>query len=165
MEDIFKFSTPTAPDQDELCAFVDRLDEIGSPPPTYADSTTAVKGEKSQEILEDEEKDIWEVMSHAFDRWLERIIDVESRLNTDHSFKKHRIDQAIQRMLEDGLIGICDANELRFVGDSWLRLLNAYSCSSVGCRTYKQDVVSALLDLFSARQITKSIFVKICEKL
>ena len=158
MDDIFKFSPQ--PSADTLCAFVDSLgDEHG--PPVGEESRKESEAAASSET----KTDIWDVMSNAFDSWLTRIVDVESRLSTDHSFKKHRIDQAIQRMLEDGLIGVCDANELRFIGDSWMRLIDSYSYYSIGCRAYRQDIFSALLDLFSARQIAKTIFLKVCEQL
>ena len=155
MDDIFKCSPQ--PSTDELCAFVDSLGDD--------EHVEESRKQTGTESVSEKETDIWDVMSNAFDSWLTRIVDVESRLNTDHSFKNHRIDQAVQRMLEDGLIGVRDANELRFVGDSWMRLIDSYSYYSIGCRVYRQDIVSALLDLFSARQITKTIFLKICEQL
>lgn len=110
------------------------------------------------------ETDIWIDIAHAFDSWMTRIIDVEPRISTHHLFKEQRLDQAIQQMVGDGLIGTCDARELRFIGDSWIRLLNAYSCYSIGCRSYKRDIISTLIDLFSTKQIAKTFFLNICEK-
>ena len=174
MNNIFKFLPSSPPsvtdDKDDLCAFVDSLNDNDGDEMCPSSSSTAavppiVRAGGESTTKEEEAEDIWPVMSNAFDSWLTCIVDVESRLTTDHSFKNHRIDQAIQRMLEDGLIGVCDANELRFVGDSWIRLLNSYSYFSIGCRSYRRDVVAALLDLFSARQITKTAFLNVCEQL
>ena len=137
MDDIFKFSPQ--PSADELCAFVDSLgdDEHG---PSAGEPRKETVAAAAAAAASETETDIWDVMSNAFDSWLTRIVDVESRLSTDHSFKNHRIDQAVQRMLEDGLIGVRDANELRFVGDSWMRLIDSYSYNSIGCRVYRQDI-------------------------
>ena len=114
-----------------------------------------------------EATDVWVDISNALDNWLDRVVDIESRFssNTQTTGIDQRIERAIQRMLEDGLLNICDAGELRFVGDSWLRLLNAYSCYSIGCTTYKHDIYSSLLDLFTAKQISRDLFICICEQL
>ena len=109
--------------------------------------------------------DIWADISDALDSWMKCIIVAESRHNNINISIDQRIEQSIHRMLEDGLLDVCDAHELRFIGDSWLRLLNAYSCYSIGCITYKRDIVSALLDLFSAKQISRDLFINICEQL
>ena len=129
-------------------------------PASETDAWTMTSDEPSEP-----ETDVWMDITNAFESWFTRIIDVESRISAHQSLKSTRIDQSIQRMLQDGLVNICDANELRFVGDSWLSLMNAYSCYSIGCRTYKRDIISALLDLFSTKQITKEAFVQICEQL
>ena len=168
MNDISRFTIPSSAADEKLFAFVDSLDEVEPTPPSNAahvvSHTPAAATAESTVKESKKSEDIWIVISNAFDSWLARIVDVESRLNTDHSFKNDRIDQTIQRMLEDGLIGTCDANELRFVGDAWMRLLNSYSYYSIGCCAYRRDVISALLDLHSARQITKTIFLNVCDQ-
>ena len=120
----------------------------------------------STSYVVDESADLWVDISDALDNWLDRIVDIEARHNNIRTSSIDvRIKQSIQRMLEDGLLNICEAGELRFVGDSWLRLLNSYSCYSIGCTTYKHDILSALLDLFSAKQITRELFISICVRL
>ena len=115
--------------------------------------------------VNNETADVWKEISDALDNWLERIVDTESRYSNDQTTNiDQRIERSIERMLEDGLLSTYDAGELRFVGDSWLRLLHAYSYYSIGCTTYKQDIFSSLLDLFTAKQISRYLFIKICER-
>ena len=151
--------------KDELCAFIDAMDQTSWRCDENAGESATANENTTTEQDEPDEVDVWMDLSNAFESWLGCIIDVESRISTHQSRKNHHIDQSIQRMLEDGLLNTWDADDLRFIANSWLRLLNAYACYSIGCHTQKRVVISSLLDLFSSKQITKAKFINICSRL
>ena len=107
----------------------------------------------------------WWSIEDTFDNWLTSLIDIERRISTSKSLKGKHISQSIDGMLRDGLIGICEASELRYIGNCWTRLMNAHTLYSAGCHSYKYDILSTLLDLYSAKQITKELCIEICEQL
>ena len=108
----------------------------------------------------------WMDLTHVFDNWLCCLIDTERRICTPgKSLRSDRINQSIDGMLEDGLIGFSDASELRFTGNSWIRLLNCYALYSAGCRSYKRDIVSLLIELYASKQIGKELCIQICTEL
>ena len=121
---------------------------------------------KSLEDGEDGTSNTWMDMTNVFDNWLCCLIDTDRRICTPgKSLRSDRINQSIDGMLEDGLIGFSDASELRFIGNSWLRLLNCYALYSAGCRSYKRDIVSLLIDLYASKQIGKELCIQICTEL
>ena len=107
----------------------------------------------------------WLDITTTFDNWLMRLVDIERRISTSKSLKGNRINLSIDGMLEDGLIGYSEASELRFIGNCWTRLMNAHTLYSAGCHSYKYDILSTLLDLYSAKQIKKELCIEICEQL
>ena len=107
----------------------------------------------------------WLDITATFDNWLMRLVDIERRISTSKSLKGNRINLSIDSMLEDGLIGYSEASELRFIGNCWTRLMNAHTLYSAGCHSYKYDILSTLLDLYSAKQIKKELCIEICEQL
>ena len=108
----------------------------------------------------------WMDMTNVFDNWLCCLIDTDRRICTPgKSLRSDRINQSIDGMLEDGLIGFSDASELRFIGTSWIRLLNCYALYSAGCRSYKRDIVSLLIELYASKQIGKELCIQICTEL
>ena len=121
---------------------------------------------KNLEDGEDGTSNTWMDMTNVFDNWLCCLIDTDRRICTPgKSLRNDRINQSIDGMLEDGLIGFSDASELRFIGNSWLRLLNCYALYSAGCRSYKRDIVSLLIDLYASKQIGKELCIQICTEL
>ena len=107
--------------------------------------------------------DTWADITNVFDNWLCCLIDTEQRICTPgKSLKSDRINQSIDGMLEDGLINFSDASELRFIGNSWLRLSNSYALYKAGCRSYKCDIISLLFDLYASKQIGKELCIQIC---
>ena len=165
-------------DKDELCKFVNALGDSNeknkptTPEPddlsgSNAWSVTSEPSLSDTGVWSDgTSSDIWVDITDALDHWMASLIDVETRISTHKSLKSHRINQSIDRMVGDGLISICEANDLRFVGDSWMRLLDTYSLySAVGSQSYKREIFSTLIDLYSAKQITKELFLRICNEL
>ena len=148
--------------KDELCTFVDSIDADGGGGGVTTATTT-----KGNRVTEDSSSsdNIWWTLSNAFESWQKCLVDVEVRVRDRSTTTKQRIDETIYRMLEDGLIGTCHASELRYTGESWTRLMNAYACYSVGCLNYKQDIIATLLDLFTAKQIARELFIEICSQL
>lgn len=151
----------------QLLQFAYELDGTSNIPASSTSTTEAIRSTDEEPLSHVEATDVWVDISNALDNWLDRVVDIESRFtsNAQTIGIEQRIERSIHRMLEDGLLNICDAGELRFVGDSWMRLINAYSCYSIGCTTYKHDIYSSLLDLFTAKQISKDLFICICERL
>ena len=108
----------------------------------------------------------WMDISDAFDNWLTCLIDADHRICIPgKSLKGDQIKQTIDDMLEYGLIDVCAANELLYVGNLWLRLMNAHTLYNVGCISYKRDIVSLLMDLYTVKQIDKELCIDICVKL
>ena len=105
---------------------------------------------------------VWHDITESFDNWLMRLVDIERRISTSKSLKGKHINQSIEGMLEDGLLGYSEASELRFIGHCWMQLTNAYTLYSAGCHSYKSDIISSLLDLYSAKQVTKGLCMEIC---
>ena len=147
---------------------------------TAADNTWSVSGEPSPSETrpvtpEPTSVDAWTTTTAAdntwlditatFDDWLMRLVDIERRISTGKSLKGKHISQSIDGMLQDGLIGYSEASELRYIGHCWTRLMNAHTLYTAGCHSYKYDILSTLLDLYSAKQITKELCIDICEQL
>ena len=108
----------------------------------------------------------WMNISDVFDKWLTCLIDTEHRIYTPgKSLKGDRIKHIIDDMLEDGLIDVCDANKLLHVGNLWLRLMDAHTLYNTGCVSYKRDIISLLIDLYTVKQIGKELCIDICAKL
>ena len=108
----------------------------------------------------------WTDISDAFDNWLTCLIGTDHRICIPgKSLKGDQIKQTIDDMLEYGLIDVCDANELLHVGNLWLHLMNAHTLYNVGCISYKRDVISLLMDLYTVKQIGKELCIDICVKL
>ena len=180
--------------KDELCEFVDALDVNEEKSAELSDrardqqsdgwnttlDTWSVTGEPSpsetQPVTpESTSVDAWTTTTAAdntwlditatFDDWLMRLVDIERRISTGKSLKGKHISQSIDGMLQDGLIGYSEASELRYIGHCWTRLMNAHTLYTAGCHSYKYDILSTLLDLYSAKQITKELCIDICEQL
>ena len=108
----------------------------------------------------------WMDISDAFDNWLTCLIDTDHRICIPgRSLKGDQIKQTIDDMLEYGLIDVSAANDLLHVGNLWLRLMNAHTLYKAGCISYKRDVVSLLMDLYTVKQIGKELCIDICVKL
>ena len=105
-------------------------------------------------------------ISDAFDNWLACLIGTGHRICIPgQSLKGDQIKQTIDDMLEYGLIDVCTANELLHVGNLWLRLMNAHTLYSAGCISYKRDIISLLMDLYTVKQIGKELCIDVCVKL
>ena len=177
--------------KDDLCDFVDALDggddqkhptgvTCEDPPKTSHQwwpvvdeqsvsgwpATVDVHGESCCSDPRSTSSDAWKDLSNVFDNWLCCLIGTENRILTPgKSLKSDRINQTIDGMLEDGLIGFSGAHELRFVGNLWLRLMNAHTLYTAGCITYRHDIITLLFELFAARQIAKELCITICSQL
>ena len=144
----------TVPDRD-LLDFVDSLgvdkksDELedGEIPP-------AEETEKSV--------DVWAYIANALNEWSQRVIDAEAR---------HERSVNIRRTIEDSLyrqqldLAPQDISELRYITDVWIKLLDAVTCYTIGCEFAKRDVITFLLELYSLKQISKTLFIEVCLKL
>ena len=158
------------PDQD-LYNFLDSIDTT-----TTLDSDTgsinndaSSPSSPSNNISNDnadstDDEDIWEGIAAALDNWTQRILDAETRNSKSVNFRQ-RIEESLTRQQQDGFLSDNELAELRYITDLWQHLLHASSCYTVGCNFLKGDIIALLLDLHSARQISRSVFISTCLKL
>ena len=110
-----------------LCTFVDALDQ--NPTPDECQDEIS-RGWSMKDVKVDDDgdnwsnmKDAWTDVSRIFDNWLLRLIDTGYCISKPGKLlKSEHMDRTIDGMLKDGLIGHSDANELRYIGDLWMRL-------------------------------------------
>ena len=91
-------------------------------------------------------------------------LDVESKHYRSGNLRT-AIEDSIHRQQLDGFLTSRDIAELRYITDVWLKLLNAVSCYGVGCEFLKRDIITLLLELYTIKQITSSLFIETCLKL
>ena len=109
--------------------------------------------------------DTYTEITDAFDSWLTCLIDVGTNLTSAKVFKRSGITQTVNQMLEDRLIEAHDALDLKCIGNTWMRLLNSYQLYRAGCRRYRRKIISCLLELVSAHQISEDLCTEIFDQL
>ena len=115
-------------------------------------------------VKKEEESNIWVDVADALNNWTRRILDAESQHHKSSSFRQN-IEEALHRQQLDGLLNHQDITELRYVADLWTNLLNATSCYTVGCVFVKRDIITVLLELYTLKQISSSLFIESCLQL
>lgn len=119
--------------------------------------------EKSTETSA-EVNDTWLNIQDALNDWTKRIVDTEARLKKTQSYQQI-VEDSLNRQLRDGLLTHHDFAELEYIGKLWTNLLNTAACYSIGCGFGKKDLISALLELHTLKQITSTLFIEAVLKL
>ena len=124
-----------------------------------------------EEYLENREKptetpaeDAWLNIQDALNDWTKRIVDTEARLKKSQCYQQ-TIEDSLNRQLRDGLLSHHDFSELECIGKLYTNLLNTAACYSVGCGFGKKDLISILLELYTLKQITSTLFIEAVLKL
>ena len=105
---------------------------------------------------EEKEEDVWQDIASALEEWTQRILDSESRHRTTLGNFRETIEESLRREQLDGFLTAHNLTELRYI---------ATSCYTVSCIFIKRDIITYLLELYSLRQITSSLFIETCLKL
>ena len=107
---------------------------------------------------------VWSDIEGALHQWTCKILDAESRIEKTVSFRE-TIEASLRRQQLDGFLNTQDVAELRYVADVWTNLLNCTSSHALGCKFVKRDIITYLVELYTLRQITKSLLVETCLRL
>ena len=149
----------------DLFNFVDSLGEKGKEKEETDSLYVSTGSITSQEEVEDEvEIDVWADLESALNNWTQRVLDAESKHSRSRNLRT-TIEESIHRQQLDGFLTAHDIAELRYITDVWIKLLNAVSCYGVGCEFLKRDIITLLLELYTVKQITSSLFIDTCLKL
>ena len=108
--------------------------------------------------------DVWTYIKNALNEWTQRVIDAEARHERSVNIRR-TIEDSLYRQQLDGFLAPQDISELRYITDVWIKLLDAVSCYTIGCEFAKRDVITFLLELYSLKQISKTLFIEVCLKL
>ena len=173
---------------DELCAFVDSLDQDFCTPMNEKSTQTDVRrdldfnsdddtktgGTDADELGEwlrfpdditmappSPSRDVLHDISNTMDCWFQRVLDTESQLRQTKDIQ-NAIAESLQRQQLDGLLTYYEINELRYIGQLWLDLSCGISCYTTGCTVLKGRLISILLELFTMKQINSQMFLNIC---
>ena len=144
--------------KDFLSEFVSSLDTSNEKP------SEQITDKASDDAVEVNLSYLWSEIEGAFHGWMCKILDAESRLEKTASFRQN-IEASLRRQQQDGFLNHQDIAELRHVADIWTDLMNCVSSYTVGCKFVKHGIIEGLLDLYTFRQISKSLFVEVCVKL
>ena len=107
------------------------------------------------------DNEVWLDISHAFDGWIQRILDTEACHQTATTLQEN-IEDYLRRQQLDGLLNHHDIAELRYIADVWTKLQNSIACYKIGCEFLKRDIITYLLELHKLRQISDSILIEAC---
>ena len=100
----------------------------------------------------------------TLESWIDRIVDVESRVKKTQDIRKSVLDSLYRQVL-DGLISEQDSIELEHTCDLWINLYKSFLLKSAGVEFSDQDVLTYLLELYSLKQISKKFFINIALEL
>ena len=114
--------------------------------------------------LNEEGTDVCVDVEHALNNWTQRVLDAESCLSKSKTFHQ-QIEDAIRRLQLDGLLASHDITELQYIAELWVKLMNAVSSYSIGCKFVKRDIITYLLELCILKQIDSNLFIESCLKL
>ena len=142
---------------DFLSEFVNSL---GAEYTTPSEVNTTVNTDNVEETLINSSSDIEE----AWNRWLNSILDFESRCKKTASVRAN-IESSLSRSQQDGFLCHQDVSELKYIADLWLNLLDSFSTYKAGCEFVKRDIVTYLLELHKLRQINDCLFIESCLQL
>ena len=133
------------------------------------EAETIIKEDKDGIYVKDVEvdkrqNDIWQNIANATYNWSCRIVDRES-LNAKSTDFRSSIENSIYRLQLDGFLSTYDVDELRYITNQWIELLNSLSSYLMGCVFLKKNIISLLLKLYFVKQISEEIFIETCLKL
>ena len=102
--------------------------------------------------------DIFENIIDGLNSWMEKMLDVEERIEKTKDLRKSVID-SLHRQVLDGFISEQDSIELEQTCNLWINLYNSWLCKSAGAEYADRDVVTYLVELYSLKQITKDFCI------
>ena len=149
----------------ELQDFIDSLDVEDKKVETKSIRMEDKDGIYVKDVeVERRQNDLWQNIADAAYNWSQRIVDAES-LHVRSTDLRSDIENSIYRLQLDGFLSTYDVGELRYTTDLWVELLNSLSSYLMGCIFLKKNIISLLLKLYSAKQISEEIFIETCIKL
>ena len=149
----------------ELQDFIDSLDVEDKKVETESIRREDKDGIYVKDVeVERRQNDLWQNIADAAYNWSQRIVDAES-LHVRSTDLRSDIENSIYRLQLDGFLSTHDVGELRYTTDLWVELLNSLSSYLMGCIFLKKNIISLLLKLYSAKQISEEIFIDTCLKL
>ena len=107
---------------------------------------------------------VFDSIANGLETWSQSILDAESEHERVEEFRV-KIDNSLQRQQFDGLLSPFDVEELRYIANLWIRLLHTISSYNIGCKYLKKDIISFMLELYSANHLDSKIFVDCCAEL
>ena len=111
--------------------------------------------------------DEWGVLSticEALEKWNERICALETTYDKTNNLHGNVL-RSLELQKTDGLITEHEAKELEHIADHWQKLHLSFSCKVLGCEFSSPDIINSMLELFTAKQISKEFFIEIVLKL
>ena len=99
--------------------------------------------------------DVYQTIAAAADDWAGRILDAESLRERSPSFRSV-IYKSIQRLEIDGFLSLPEANELRYIADMWVQLLQLLSAYK-GEHCVKKNIISLMIALYDLKQLNAEI--------
>jgi len=144
----------------ELQNFIDSLDVEDKKVETKSIRREDKDGIYVKDVeVERRQNDLWQNIADAAYNWSQRIVDAESLHARSIDFRSG-IENSIYRLQLDGFLSTYDVGELRYTTDLWVELLNSLSSYLMGCIFLKKNIISLLLKLYSAKQISEEIFIE-----
>ena len=104
--------------------------------------------------------DILDDVSNAINLWMQRITDVESRINQTNNTRE-AIIILLEGQVIDGLISELESQELQFILNSWINLYTSLLHHFAGVSGVDRDIFTYLLRLLTANQISEQFFTEI----
>ena len=103
---------------------------------------------------------ILEDVSNALNSWMQRITNLESRIDQTVDYREAVIN-SLEGQVLDGLITDLDSRELQFILDSWINLYISILHYNVGVASVDRDIFTYLLRLLAANQISEDFFIEV----
>ena len=103
---------------------------------------------------------ILEDVSNALNSWMQRITNLESRIDQTVDYREAVIN-SLEGQVLDGLITDLDSRELQFILDSWINLYISILHYNIGVVSVDRDIFTYLLRLLAANQISEDFFIEV----
>ena len=101
-----------------------------------------------------------ECIEKALESWLSEISNLEERQQIINNYKE-QIKRTLQQIQIEGLTSIYDFAVLNYIGQTWTELLTLFSLDIID----KRSVVTNILKLYDANQISSSLLIEIVAQL
>ena len=107
--------------------------------------------------------DIYQSILEALKSWSSKILDYESMRESKPSFR-YAINISIRRLEIDGFLSLFEANELRYISEIWMELLQLVLNYD---KDYdiKMKIIRLMVELYDLKQLSTHIFINCLMKL